>query len=890
MERFRAAYVAELTAFAEVVAGARRAAVHGGRRARGLLRRGGLRAVPARAPARRRSTRSAGERGAAGARDRIAGAPISWGVCEVPGWGHQLAPERVLTRDARGRPARHRVRPGRLPARRPAASKAATLADTRPARRSAGSCRCVLHDAGHDPLPEVDRALDGFVAAGAGVLVLAAATGADGLRRPPGARRRRLEARCWATSTGSPSARREPRGAGLPAPARRHDGRDRRGRATACSTARRVPLCLDTGHLLIGGTDPVALAARRTDRVVHTHLKDVDAGLGRRACSAATSTYTEAVAGGHVPAARRRATSTSPRIVRDAGGRRLRRAGTSWSRTPCSTAEPDGEGPVADVRASVAYLAAVPTRGRHDGVRRAHHGPGRRRHLPAAGRRAARGRGDVRQVPRRQRDQRRGRGGPPRAAHRGDHPHRRRTRSAGSCTARCATSASTTAFVTAGRRPADAGDVLRDLPAGRLPAVLLPAAHGARPRDRGRRARPGRDPRRRHLLVDRHRAVAGAEPRARTTPPGRPAAGAPLTVLDLDYRPMFWAVARGAPRPGRQGAASTSPSRSATSRSARSRSASATRERAADALLDARRRARGRQAGSARACSAARATSGSRCRRSPVTVRQRPRRRRRRSAARSATGCSPGWTSSGVLRFANAAGAIVASRLECSTAMPTTDEVEDAAGAGGRCMRVADAVDLDAAARAARPPSRSAVAEAAARGARRPPRRSTRRAADARRRRPPGPRRARRPRRGRWPWPTATTCCRRAGDRAAPARRRRRARHAGHPRGPAAARRARGQGRHRLDEPRRSAGARSSSSTTGSPAYDAATIARDGLRRRQDADPHRPRRRRHRRDPRGLRPARSSELAERRPDGDGRAVHVPPGGRPGAQRPVAPRR
>ena len=27
---------------------------------------------------------------------RMAGAPISWGVCEVPGWGLQLAPERVL--------------------------------------------------------------------------------------------------------------------------------------------------------------------------------------------------------------------------------------------------------------------------------------------------------------------------------------------------------------------------------------------------------------------------------------------------------------------------------------------------------------------------------------------------------------------------------------------------------------------------------------------------------------------------------------------------------------------------------------------------------------------------------------------------------------------------
>ncbi|MCP6769885.1 hypothetical protein NL529_34065, partial [Klebsiella pneumoniae] len=27
---------------------------------------------------------------------RIAGAPISWGVCEVPGWGHQLTPDPVL--------------------------------------------------------------------------------------------------------------------------------------------------------------------------------------------------------------------------------------------------------------------------------------------------------------------------------------------------------------------------------------------------------------------------------------------------------------------------------------------------------------------------------------------------------------------------------------------------------------------------------------------------------------------------------------------------------------------------------------------------------------------------------------------------------------------------
>src|SRR5919197_5841024 len=34
--------------------------------------------------------------GAAGAGRRLAAAPISWGVCEVPGWGRMLPPDRVL--------------------------------------------------------------------------------------------------------------------------------------------------------------------------------------------------------------------------------------------------------------------------------------------------------------------------------------------------------------------------------------------------------------------------------------------------------------------------------------------------------------------------------------------------------------------------------------------------------------------------------------------------------------------------------------------------------------------------------------------------------------------------------------------------------------------------
>ena len=38
-------------------------------------------------------------------------------------------------------------------------------------------------------------------------------------------------------------------------------------------------------------------------------------------------------------------------------------------------------------------------------------------------------------------------------------------------------------------------------------------------------------------------------------------------------------------------------------------------------------------------------------------------------------GLLSGWPLEKIIRFANTAGAIVASRLECSTAMPTTQEV-----------------------------------------------------------------------------------------------------------------------------------------------------------------------------------------------------------------------
>ena len=62
------------------------------------------------------------------------------------------------------------------------------------------------------------------------------------------------------------------------------------------------------------------------------------------------------------------------------------------------------------------------------------------------------------------------------------------------------------------------------------------------------------------------------------------------------------------------------------------------------------------------------------------------------SAAACATACSRGWPLEKILRYANAAGAIVASRLECSTAMPTAAEVaalaEQTAVGGCQCLNL----------------------------------------------------------------------------------------------------------------------------------------------------------------------------------------------------------
>jgi inosose dehydratase len=221
---------------------------------------------------------------------RIAGAPISWGVCEVPGWGWQYDPQTVLheMRDV-GIAATEFGPDGFLP--EDPAEKAKTLADLG-LRAVGGFVPVVLHDPSHDPAPEVALALEGFVAAGATTLVLAAATGQEGYDGRPV-----LDDAGWQTLlanldrlAGVAAA------AGIRATIHPHVGTmvENADDVRRVLDGSAIGLTLDTGHLLIGGVDPVALALEYTDRIKHTHLKDVDAAWAAKVQSGEVG-YTEAV-------------------------------------------------------------------------------------------------------------------------------------------------------------------------------------------------------------------------------------------------------------------------------------------------------------------------------------------------------------------------------------------------------------------------------------------------------------------------------------------------------------------------------------------------------------------------------------------------------------------
>jgi 5-dehydro-2-deoxygluconokinase len=164
----------------------------------------------------------------------------------------------------------------------------------------------------------------------------------------------------------------------------------------------------------------------------------------------------------------------------------------------------------------------------------------------------------------------------------------------------------------------------------------------------------------------------------------------PFTVLDLDYRPMFWdtpahateqvqkalpyvTVAVGNREECEVAVGETEP------------------DRAADALLAAGVELAVVKQGPKGVL--AKTRSGERVEAPPIPVRPLNGLGAGDSFGGSLVhGLLEGWPLEKVLRHANAAGAIVASRLECSTAMPTQEEIETLLAGGDPNERLADSL------------------------------------------------------------------------------------------------------------------------------------------------------------------------------------------------------
>ena len=226
---------------------------------------------------------------------RVAGAPISWGVCEVPDWGFQMEAERVLGEAASlGLTAVEAGPDGFLPAD---PEEMASLLSGYGLELVGGFVPVVLHsqEARDSELASVERQARLFAAAGADVLVVAAATGEEGYEESEG-----LEDSEW-DELFATLARVEEIGTthGLSVVLHPHYGTEIESPEQVqrflegCDTG----LCLDTGHSMVGGGDPVALTESTVARIRHVHLKDVDMDLAERVISGALP-YEKAVRDG----------------------------------------------------------------------------------------------------------------------------------------------------------------------------------------------------------------------------------------------------------------------------------------------------------------------------------------------------------------------------------------------------------------------------------------------------------------------------------------------------------------------------------------------------------------------------------------------------------------
>jgi len=286
--------------------------------------------------------------------ERAAGAPVSWGVSEQPGRWPQLDLETVLGQmRAAGLTATELGADGFLPA---SPDRCAAVLDAEGLRGVAGTVALVAHDPAYDPEPVLVQALQRLTACGAGTVVLVAATGGAAYQPRPA-----LDGAGWLhlltelDRLAAIAATHGVQAALLPRLGSMVESLDDVARVLDAAT---VGLCLDTGHAVLAGGDPVRLAHEAGGRVVHVHLNDVDAGLAEQVGSGGVGLVAAVAQGLYVPLGKGCAGSLD--VVRALE----RRAYAGWyvlEQDAVLAGPQDGKAALADLRASLAALAEVTT-------------------------------------------------------------------------------------------------------------------------------------------------------------------------------------------------------------------------------------------------------------------------------------------------------------------------------------------------------------------------------------------------------------------------------------------------------------------------------------------------------------------------------------------------
>jgi inosose dehydratase len=288
---------------------------------------------------------------------RLAGAPISWGVCEVPGWGLQLPPDRVLAEMAGLGLTATELGPLGYLAREPAALRARL--DEHGLALVGGFVPLVLHEPSLDAARRAaEDAAALLAAAGAGVFVCALVMDADWSAPAP------LDDRQFAALVEHiPVIEDLVADHGLTLALHPHAGTlvETAADVERLLAATDIGWCLDTGHLLIGGTDPAAFVRDHGERVVHVHLKDVDAGVAARYGAGELTLMGATQAGLFRPLGQGDAGIRAVLAELDAHGYE------QWlvlEQDAALTGEepPVGSGPVLDVQASIEFLCDTASR------------------------------------------------------------------------------------------------------------------------------------------------------------------------------------------------------------------------------------------------------------------------------------------------------------------------------------------------------------------------------------------------------------------------------------------------------------------------------------------------------------------------------------------------